>query len=53
LIATIALVIAASSAVNIFLTGSVMYTILANIVTFVFPASLIVALKAIWQLASA
>ncbi|VVB81516.1 Uncharacterised protein [uncultured archaeon] len=52
LIATIALVVAASSAVNIFTTGSVMYMILANIVTFVFPASLIVALKAIWQLAS-
>ena len=52
LIATVALVIAASTASDIIALGITMATILGNIVTFVFPAALLVALKAIWALAS-
>ena len=52
LIATIALVIAADAAADIIALGLTMSMILSNIVTFVFPAALLVALKAIWTLAS-
>ena len=52
LIASVALVIAADAAADIIALGLTMATILGNIVTFVFPAALLVALKAIWQLAS-
>ncbi len=52
LIAAVALVIAADSAANIVALGLTMAVILGNIVTFVFPAALLVALKAIWQLAA-
>ncbi len=52
LIAAVALVIAADAAGDIIALGLTMAVILGNIVTFVFPAALLVALKAIWQLAS-
>jgi hypothetical protein len=52
LIAAVALVIAADAAADIIALGLTMAVILGNIVTFVFPAALLVALKAIWQLAS-
>jgi len=52
LIATVALVIAADAAADIIALGLTMSMILSNIVTFVFPAALLVALKAIWTLAS-
>lgn len=52
LIATIALVLVSSAASNIVALGVMMSSILMNIVTFVFPAALLVALKAIWELAS-
>jgi len=52
LIAAVALVIAANSASSIVQLGLTMSVILSNIVTFVFPAALLVALKTIWHLAS-
>ena len=52
LIAAVALIIAASAASDIIALGLTMATILGNIVTFVFPAALLVALKTVWQLAS-
>ena len=52
LIAAVALIIAADAAGDIIALGLTMATILGNIVTFVFPAALLVALKTIWQLAS-
>jgi len=52
LIATVALVIAADSAADIIALGLTTSIMLSNIVTFVFPAALIVALKVIWELAS-
>jgi hypothetical protein len=52
LIAAVALVLAANAASDIVQLGLTMSVILSNIVTFVFPAALLVALKTIWQLAS-
>ena len=52
LVAGIALTIAANSASDIISLGLVAATVLSNIVTFVFPAVLIVAFKTIWALAS-
>ncbi len=52
LIAAVGLVIAADAAADIIALGLTMSVILGNIVTFVFPAALLVALKAIWELAS-
>lgn len=52
LVATIALIIAADAAGDIIQLGYTAAVILGNIVTFVFPASLIVAFKTVWQLAS-
>ena len=52
LVAAVALIIAADAAADIIALGLTMSTILGNIVTFVFPAALLVALKTIWQLAS-
>lgn len=51
LIAAVTLVIAANaaSAVNL---GMTMTAVLENVVKFVFPAAFVVALKAVWQLAS-
>lgn len=53
LIASVALVIASSSATAVNHIFWPMYVIqmLGNVVTFVFPAALVVALKAIWTLA--
>lgn len=53
LVATIALVIVADAAANLVQLGVVMAAVLGNIVLFVFPAALVVALKTIWELASA
>ena len=51
LIASVALIIASSSAASLLPLGFMVVQMLSNIVTFVFPAALIVALKAIWSLA--
>ncbi|PIN76292.1 hypothetical protein COV18_00055 [Candidatus Woesearchaeota archaeon CG10_big_fil_rev_8_21_14_0_10_37_12] len=51
LIATVALIIAASVAANMVQLGMVISKVLGNIVAFVSPAALLVALKAIWELA--
>jgi hypothetical protein len=51
LIAAVALIIAADVAGDIIALGSIA-PIFGNIITFVFPAALIVALKTIWELAS-
>lgn len=51
LIASVALIIAADAAGDIIALGLVMATILGNVISFVFPAALVVALKAIWNLA--
>ena len=50
LVASIALVVAASSAISVLPALAV---VLKNIVLFVFPAALFVAVKVIWELASA
>ncbi len=52
LIATVALVVAANAAADMVALGMMTTAILNNIVTFVFPAALLVALKAIWSLAA-
>ena len=52
LIAAVALVIASDAAASIGAL-SAMLPVLDNIVTFVFPAALIVAFKTVWELASA
>ncbi len=52
LLASIALVIAADAAGDIISLGTQATLILGNVVTFVFPATLLVAFKAVWQLAS-
>jgi len=52
LVATVALVIAADAAGDIIQLGYTAAVILGNVVTFVFPAALIVAFKTIWVLAS-
>jgi len=52
LIACVAVLIAAGTASNIITLGFVVSTMLGNVVTFVFPAALIVAFKAIWEMAS-
>ncbi|MEM3154252.1 MAG: hypothetical protein QW165_01655 [Candidatus Woesearchaeota archaeon] len=52
LVASIALLLAANSASGIVQLGLTTSVILSNVVTFVFPAALLVALKTIWQLAS-
>ncbi|MBI4145827.1 hypothetical protein HY489_00650 [Candidatus Woesearchaeota archaeon] len=52
LVATIAFVIAADAAGDLIQLGVVAAVMVGNIVTFVFPASLVVAFKTIWQLAS-
>lgn len=51
LIATVALIIAASSGQVLVQMNTVVSVMLSNIIAFVFPAALIVALKAIWSLA--
>jgi len=51
LVATVALIIAASSGQVLVQVNTVVSVMLANIIAFVFPAALIVALKAIWALA--
>ena len=53
LVASVALILAADAAADIIALGVVVSTMLGNIVAFVFPAALIVALKAIWALAKA
>lgn len=53
LIAAVAVIIASSAAADIITLGTTMMVILSNIVTFVFPAALLVALKAVWELAQA
>ncbi len=52
LIACLAVLIASGTASNIITLGFVVSTMLSNVVTFVFPAALIVAFKAIWEMAS-
>lgn len=52
LVATVAFVIAADAAGDIIQLGYTAAVILGNVVTFVFPAALIVAFKTIWVLAS-
>ena len=52
LIAAVALVIAADAAADIIALGLTTSMILGNVVTFVFPAAGLVALKTVWQLAS-
>lgn len=52
LIACIAVLIASGTASSIINLGFVVSTMLMNVVTFVFPAALIVAFKAIWEMAS-
>lgn len=52
LVAAIALLLASNAASGIIALGLVMSTVLTNIVTFVFPAALLVAVKVIWELAS-
>lgn len=52
LIASVALVIAADAAADIISLGMQSTVILGNVVTFVFPATLLVAFKTVWQLAS-
>jgi len=52
LIASVALVIAADAAADIISLGIQSTVILGNVVTFVFPATLLVAFKTVWQLAS-
>ncbi len=52
LIASIALLIAGNAASSIVTLGHTLSVILGNVVTFVFPAAMFVALKAIWELAS-
>jgi len=46
------LVIAADAASDIIALGLVAATVLSNVVTFVFPAVLVVAFKTVWSLAS-
>ncbi len=50
LLATVALLLSVSSAVNIFQLGAFV-RILENVVVFVFPAAFVVAFKTIWELA--
>jgi len=52
LIASVALVISAGTAVSVIFLPDWFAVILANIVSFVFPAAFIVALKTVWSLAS-
>lgn len=52
LVAGVALVIAADAASDIIALGLVAATVLSNVVTFVFPAVLVVAFKTVWSLAS-
>ena len=52
LIAAIALVLVSNAAIDVFASWLTISIILGNIVTFVFPAALIVAFKTIWTLAS-
>ncbi len=51
LLASVALILAASAAGEMVELGRTMSVILRNIVLFVFPAALIVSLKIIWRLA--
>ena len=51
LVATVTLIISASVASQVVALGVTLTAILSNIVVFVFPAALIVALKTIWSLA--
>lgn len=50
LVASVALVVAASSAIAVL---PILTAVLKNIILFVFPAALFVAVKVIWELASA
>jgi len=52
LIASFALIVAADAAADIISLGMQSTIILGNVVTFVFPATLLVAFKTVWQLAS-
>ncbi len=51
LLAALALIICANAATSLLPLGTVVVTILSNIVAFVFPAALLVALRTIWILA--
>jgi len=52
LIAAVALVISSGIAVSVIILPSWLTIILSNIVSFVFPAAFVVALKTVWSLAS-
>lgn len=51
LLAALALIICADAAKFVLPVGVVLFPILSNIIAFVFPAALIVALRTIWVLA--
>jgi len=51
LLAAVALIICADAAKSILPLGNVVFYILSNVVAFVFPAALLVALRTIWFLA--
>ena len=51
LLASLALVICADAAKSILAMGPIVFAILSNVVAFVFPAALLVALRTIWVLA--
>lgn len=51
LVASVALIIASFAAQGIVVLGYLIANMLNNIIAFVFPAALVVALKAIWSLA--
>ena len=51
LIASVAIIIATSTASNIVSLGFTMSVVLTNVVTFVFPATLLVGFKTVWILA--
>ncbi len=51
LLASLALIICANAATSLLPLGKVVVAILSNVVAFVFPAALLVALRTIWVLA--
>jgi len=53
LIAAVAVLVSASAAGNVVNLSYSLSVVLANVVTFVFPAALLVALKTVWHLAEA
>ncbi|MBS3149042.1 hypothetical protein J4219_09275 [Candidatus Woesearchaeota archaeon] len=52
LVAAVALVIGASAGAQIVVLPKLLIGMLGNVIAFVFPAAVVVALKAIWSLAS-